>query len=322
MRESICLPEGERLHTPENLRYLRSRETLRQAAERRVILEAPCVLCDCASMTLTVRLPDGVKGVICREDACWQPGGGATKDIAVITRVGKPVQFVIKGFCDQGNTAILSRADAQKRIWEDSLSGLRIGDIIPARITHLEPFGAFCDVGGGIISLLTVDRISVSRIAHPADRFSVGDRIYALLSGREDSGRLFLSHRELLGNWEENASQFRAGQTACGIIRSVESYGVFVELAPNLAGLAELYEGACAGRKCSVYIKSILPERMKVKLVLIDVQEEAPRMPLRYYIDPEEVKHLDRWQYSPTGCRKTVETVFCESELLSPQTVL
>ena len=101
-----------------------------------------------------------------------------------------------------------------------------------------------------------------------------------------------------------------------GIVRSVESYGVFVELAPNLAGLTELREEQRAdasrwvGQSAAVFIKSILPERMKIKLVLIDTYPTAPSVsPLNYYI-PEEVQHLSRWCYSPAVCRKRVETLF------------
>lgn len=311
------LPEGELSQTAENKHNLQSRNTLGQAAQKGTILEAPCTLCDCRTMSLTVELPDGVRGVIPRSEACWQPGGGETKDIAVITRVGKPVQFKIREIYEDekgGTTAVLSRKAAQQECMQNRLSYLTPGDIIPARVTHLEPFGAFCDVGCGVISLLTVDRISVSRIAHPADRFRAGERIHTVVAGVEESGRMYLSHRELLGTWEENAANFQAGQTVTGIIRSVEEYGVFVELAPNLAGLAELYEGAVPGDKCSVYIKSILPERMKVKLVLIDTSRGGnERMPMRYYIDPEKTVHIDRWQYSPEGSRKLVETVFRET---------
>ena len=47
---------------------------------------------------------------------------------------------------------------------EHYISKLIPGDIIPARITHLEAFGAFADIGCGIVSLLPIDTISVSRI--------------------------------------------------------------------------------------------------------------------------------------------------------------
>ena len=85
-----------------------------------------------------------------------------------------------------------------------------------------------------------------------------------------ENGRITLSHKELLGTWEENVALFSAGETVAGIVRSVEPYGIFVELSPNLAGLAESREDVIPGQQASVYIKSILPARMKVKLVIID----------------------------------------------------
>ena len=310
------LPEGELGLTSANRAFLRNRKSLEEAAEAGETLEALCTLCDCGSMQLTVELPDGMKGVIPKEEAGFQPGSPETKDIAVITRVGKPVQFKILSIRENERgeaTAVLSRRAAQRECCEQYLSRLRPGDILPARVTHLEPFGAFCDIGCGVIALLTVDRVSVSRISHPADRFRTGDSLCAVVSRVEESGRISLSHRELLGTWEENAALFSAGQTVTGIIRSVEDYGIFVELTPNLAGLAEVCGHVTPGDACAVYIKSMIPERMKIKLVLIDTCGPAEVAPCRYFIDPEVTTHLDRWRYSPAGCRKIVETEFAES---------
>ena len=99
----------------------------------------------------------------------------------------------------------------------------------------------------------------------------MGDHLKAAVKTKDrQTGRISLTHKELLGTWEENASHFNAGETAAGIIRSVEPYGVFVELAPNLAGLAEWCDGVYPGQSAAVYIKSIIPEKMKIKLVIVD----------------------------------------------------
>ena len=98
----------------------------------------------------------------------------------------------------------------------------------------------------------------------------------------------------------------------------MEDYGVFVELAPNLAGLAEVRDcdreavRSLVGRTAAVFIKSIIPERMKVKLVLIDAYrgESAPLPRLPYSIRGDETPHIDRWVYSPAGAKKRVETIF------------
>lgn len=288
---------------------LRNRAAVEDAMRRKTTVEAMCVLCDCTTMQLTVDLPDGIRGIIPREEV----GFGEIKDIAVITRVGKPVQFKITDMYENehGETvARLSRREAQRECFVRYIEKLTAGDVIPARVTHLEPFGAFCDIGGGIVSLLTVDRISVSRISHPADRFRNGDYISVVVQSVEEDGRIYLTHRELLGTWEENAAMFSAGQTVTGTVRSVEEYGVFVELAPNLAGLAEAFAGARPGDACSVYIKSMIPERMKIKLVLIDVCGRAEAVPCRYFIDTDDVRHISSWRYSPIGCSKVIESVF------------
>ena len=58
----------------------------------------------------------------------------------------------------------------------------------------------------------------------------------------------------------------------------------------------------------SVFIKSILPDRMKIKLVIIDAfPDDDPPQPFDYRFTEG---HLSRWTYSPPGCGRTVETVF------------
>ena len=311
-------PEGMLGATKENREALASPEGLERARCTGQILEAPALLCD-NQMRLHVDL-GCMRGVIEREEAVWCRPGEEIKDIAIITRVGKPVTFRVMGFREvRGERyAVLSRRAAQSACAGAYFSELRAGDILPARVTHLESYGAFLDVGCGIASLLSIDCISVSRITHPRERLSCGMQLYvAIKSIDREQGRIFVTLKELLGTWEENAARFEAGQTVTGRIRSIESYGIFVELAPNLAGLAELRCSAGApiraeiGDLAAVYIKSILPERMKVKLVIIDAHPEAeyPEAP-RYFIDPCSVRHLGAWRYSPPGCPKRIETSF------------
>lgn len=82
--------------------------------------------------------------------------------------MNKPVAFQVIAIDRQGDGAprpILSRRLVQKACMEEYLTQLRPGDIIDARVTHLEPFGCFVDVGCGISSLIPIDSISVSRIS-------------------------------------------------------------------------------------------------------------------------------------------------------------
>lgn len=300
--------EGVRLDTPDNLAAVRSAAGLARAMEEGTILAARAVLCD-AGHNLHVELPC-MEGIIPYTEGAVGIAEQTTRDIALISRVSKPVCFMVTGFeqrPDGRRRAVLSRRKAQERCREEYIHHLRVGDIIPARVTRLESFGAFCDIGCGLPALMPIAGISVSRIAHPSDRFTPGMDILGVVSSIEDN-RICLSQRELLGTWEENAALFSPGETVAGVIRSVEDYGVFVELTPNLAGLAEPHEGVRPGQLAGVYIKSILADKMKMKLVIIDAQDVKREItPPRYFITEG---HINRWVYSPPGCGKVIETVF------------
>jgi len=317
MKERTYLPEGYLINTAENKLYLSSEKMLEKAMREEKILEGVAEYCRGDKLELFVDLGCAI-GIIPRSEAVLEKDGeDAPRDIAIITRVGRPVCFVITELKEENGRllAILSRKKAQEMCRRDRLSKLKPGDIIPCAVTHLDPFGAFVDIGCGIVSLLSVDCISVSRISHPSDRLRKGDFLSAAVKSIDrETGRIYMTLRELLGTWEENAAEFEIGSTVMGCVRSIEDYGVFVELSPNLAGLAEKHPGVEVGDICAVYIKNIINERMKIKLSIIDSYRRSNEIKeLKYYIDPDSTTHISHWKYSPEGCRKVIETVFDEA---------
>lgn len=300
-------PEGKLISQISNKQAVHSIQGLYDAKEKGIILEAKAVMCD-TDHNLLVDLPC-CKGIIPRFEGAVGIDDGTTRDIALLSRVNKPVCFKVLSIEDNGGekTAILSRREAQLEAYENYITNLLPGDVIPAKVTHLEQFGCFVDICCGIASLIPIDAISVSRISHPKDRFYNGQDINVIVKSTEGD-RIFLSHKELLGTWEQNASLFKPGQTVGGIVRSIESYGIFIELKPNLAGLAESRDDVYVGQKTSVYIKSIIPEKMKVKLIIVDVfdDEETDRS-FDYYIKSGNMTH---WEYSTTESERKIISVF------------
>lgn len=306
-------PEGMLISSQKNYEYLSTVSGLERALEKQIILEAPVLLCD-HELNLHIDLPGKIKAIIPKDEVLWTTEGQISKDIAILTRVGKTVCFKVLGFKSDGyggRTAVLSRRAAQEECYLNYVSMLTPGDILPVKVTHLDNFGAFVDIGCGIISLLSIDSISVSRISHPSERLTVGDCIYTIVKNIDYRGRLFVSLRELLGTWEENAAMFSEGETVSGIVRSVENYGIFVELTPNLAGLAEYRSNVYTGQYAAVYIKSIIPDKMKIKLIIIDAYDKAyAKEEISYFIDPKTTLHINNWLYSPKKSKKTIESVF------------
>lgn len=291
------LPEGSLINSEKNKCATATKDALKTALMKQTIIEGTAILCD-SDHNLTVDF--GVeRGIIPHSEAALGIDNGKTREIAIISRVGKPVSCLVTDIDDDGNIT-LSRKKAQEMALSHFFETMRPGDVIPATVTHLEPFGAFCDIGCGNISLLGIESLSISRISHPNDRFAEGDNIFAVISRLDrDSKRVFLSHRELLGTWEENVEKFEIGQTVRGIVRGIEEYGIFVELAPNLSGLAEFRDDVDIGDSISVFIKNIIPEKMKIKLVIIDKLESTlinRIKPSDYFISSG---HISEWRYSP-----------------------
>lgn len=307
MPQGKYLPEGRLLQSPENQEWTSSEEGLRRAMLRGSILEGVVTMCD-EQRNLHIRLGAG-RGIIPYSETGLGVQEGKLREIAILSRVGKPVCFRVTG--REGEVWKLSRRVVQEEADAYLRANLSPGQILPVTVTHLERFGAFVDIGCGLISMISIQNISVSRIRKADDRFAVGQHVYAAVLRTEPTGRVCLTHKELLGTWQQNAQRLRPGTAVRGIVRGVESYGIFIELFPNLSGLAEPCGDVAVGSEVSVYIKSILPERMKIKLAILNVfpgEGRRPICPEDYFLREGQLR---RWQYQPEVCVKScVETVF------------
>ena len=149
---------------------------------------------------------------------------------------------------------------------------LKEGQIVKGIVKSIKPYGAFIEIGGGVVALLHIEDISIARIKSPLERLSIGQKIEVMIKSIDRTNeRIFLTYKELLGTWEENVKDFKAGTIVEGIAKEIEKNknGIFVELKPNLVGMAEYKEGIEYGNKVCVYIKKIIPERKKIKLLFV-----------------------------------------------------
>lgn len=285
-------------------------DEIKNAMIKNEIIEGKVLLCD-REHNLHIDL-GVIRGIIKREEGAIGIDDGTVRDIALISKVGKSICFNIIGFERDvfGNTfAVLSRKSVQEKCKKEFLDNLKNGDVIDAKVTHLEKFGAFIDIGAGINSLIPIDMLSVSRISHPKQRLTEGQKIKVALRKREGD-KLTFTLKELWGSWEENADLFTPGETVTGVIRSIEDYGVFVELMPNLAGLAEIDDNLFEGQSVAVYIKSIIKQKMKIKLIIVEAYEQENTAKDLVYFN--QSNHIDYWQYSPKDCPKIIKTDFNE----------
>lgn len=292
MRRNEYLPEGQSPLFPDGQPI----SALQHALAQQTVLTGIALRCD-SRRNLHIRF-GGYDGILPRSEAVHPSISGSDRDISVLSLVGKQICFTVRSIeiTPSGKPLLhLSRLEAQKQAFRWLLENASSGQVLPGRVTHLAAFGAFVDIGCGVIALLPLDRISFSRISHPRERFAPGQDI--LVTVREvdkEKLRFSLGHRELLGTWLQNAAAFAPGDTVPGIIRSTTDFGLFIELTPNLSGLADLRPGYTEGDGVSVFIRSIRPDVRRIKLQVVQKLERPVHSPLRYFITDGSAED---WEY-------------------------
>ena len=146
------------------------------------------------------------------------------------------------------------------------------GEIVDGTVTGIQPYGAFIKMDNGADGLVYIEDLSVARIKSPEERVKVGQKIKCMVkSVDENTGRISLSYKNCLGTWDDNIKNFKEGMTVKGIVRDAEKNknGIFIELTPNLVGMAEYTNELKYGETVDVCIKRILPEKKKVKLIVV-----------------------------------------------------
>lgn len=149
-------------------------------------------------------------------------------------------------------------------------SEMKQGDKLTGVVKSIKPYGAFVEIDGGNVGLVYIEDLSVARIKSPYERVKIGQKIDVVVKSI-DKGKVFLSHKETLGTWEENANKFTPGTKVKGKARETEKNknGIFIELTPNLVGMAEYEEGIEYGQEVEVFIKKIDKDKKKVKLLIV-----------------------------------------------------
>lgn len=149
---------------------------------------------------------------------------------------------------------------------------IKKGQIVDGTVTGIKPYGAFIEIEDGPVGLAFIEDLSVVRIKSPKERVRVGQKVKCMIKSiDEETGRVNLSYKDCLGTWEENIEKFKEGMKVKGIVRDTEKRknGVFIELTPNLVGMTEYTEDLKYGETVDVCIKKIIPEKKKVKLVIV-----------------------------------------------------
>ncbi|MCI0479270.1 S1 RNA-binding domain-containing protein [Candidatus Uhrbacteria bacterium] len=180
---------------------------------------------------------------------------------------------------------------SEKAVWETKQEGViskhQIGETIEGEVTAVTDFGAFVRFDENLEGLVHISEIAWQRIDHPRDVLKPGDRVRAEIINIEGS-KIFLSMKKLVPDpWKKVSERYELGQVVKGRVLKINPFGLFVELDPEIHGLAHISELAAkpvkdvneiarVGDEFDFRIVSIDPESHRLGLSLKKTAEEVP----------------------------------------------
>lgn len=181
---------------------------------------------------------------------------------------------------------------SEKSVWEerqkDLISRYHVGDKVSGEVTALADFGAFVRFDT-LEGLVHISEIAWQRIDHPRDVLKVGQLVEAEIIGVEGS-KIFLSMKKLVDDpWKMVQQEYKIGEVVKGKILKINPFGFFVELTPEIHGLAHVSE-LSENPVSDVNNLAKVGEEMEFKIVSIEPKEHRLGLSLKKSDEVEEAE--------------------------------
>lgn len=216
---------------------------------------------------------NNIKAMIPRDEASSIVGDdGLVEKRHIINKKGRVLPVCIKDIIRNKDKPelIMSKRILELKVRRWMYMHLKPGIKLKGIVVSTTEYAAFVDVGGGVTGILKLQDMTDTILQHAKDMFYLGQRIEVIVKKYDrDTGRIELTYKELLGTFEDNIVGIKEGDIIEGVVRNRIKSGVFVELKPNLIGLAEHVNGIDYGQKVLVSVKKIILESSKIKLIII-----------------------------------------------------
>jgi small subunit ribosomal protein S1 len=227
-----------------------------------------------------VELEKGVEGLLHISELSWTKKYNHPNELLAIgDRIEAQVLDV-----DKNNRKIsLGLKQLESNPWVGVDAKYPVGTKVKGKIRNLTDYGAFVELEDGIDGLIHVSDISwTKRIGHPKDVFKKGEKVEAVILAVDSANRkISLGVRQLSADpWDEIATKSAPYSRMPGKVTKIANFGLFIEIAPDLEGLAHISEIDMAeGEKLEEKFKP--GDELNVKVVKVDSMQRKIALSLK-----------------------------------------
>ncbi|MCX5781347.1 MAG: 30S ribosomal protein S1 [Elusimicrobia bacterium] len=216
--------------------------------------------------------------------------------------IGKKFQFLITETNREKRNVVLSRRklleEENKKTKNEVLSKLFEGQIIEGKVSSIAKFGAFVDIGG-IEGLVHISDLAWHHVKKVEDILKIGQTVSVkILKIDKSGGKLSLGMKHLSPRpWDTAVERYPEGLIVKGKVKSVTSFGIFLEIEPGLEGLIHESEISWADTGTNYKKMFSVGQEVEAKIISIDPKNEKMALSIkRMKINPWEEAYN---RYSP-----------------------
>ena len=181
----------------------------------------------------------GIDGMIHNTELSWK----RIKHPSQIVSIGQEIDVFTKELDAEKRRISLGYKTQEMDTWYQFTQKFNVGDIVPAKIVSIMPFGAFAEVYEDVDGLIHISRISTERINSPADVLTVGQVVDVKITEIDDDNRkLALSIRAIKEAEEKAAAEAKAAEEKA--IRDAEEAAEAERIAQERADMAPYIVGS------------------------------------------------------------------------------
>ena len=197
--------------------------------------------------------------------------------------VGKKIDVAVVKINHANDNVVVSHKVLIEKSLESQkseiISKLEKGQILEGIIKNMTSFGVFINLGG-IDGLLHIKDISWSRIRHPEEVLTLGQKVQVVVTDfNEDKQRISLGMKQLTVHpWETLPATIEVGAKVKGKVVNLADYGAFLEIMPGVEGL--IYISEMSWSQYPRNIKDLIKVGDEVEAMVLTLDREEKKMSL------------------------------------------
>lgn len=219
----------------------------------------------------------GVDGLLYITDISW----GRINHPKEVLELNQKLNVVVLEFDENKKRISLGLKQLQDHPWDESSTGLEVGQKVKGKVVNVEDYGAFVEIKPGVEGLVHVSEVTWSNEPiNSRDFFKLGEEIEAIIMTIDKEERkMSLSVKQLTEDpWKVIAEKFPIESKHKGIVKNIAPYGVFVELSDGIGGMVHISD--LSWTKRYGHPSELVSKDQELDVVVLEIDIEGRKLSL------------------------------------------